>query len=153
MSKRLSAANGELTFATTLMVHDLCVCLALQKAARTVARQYDEALRPAHLTNGQFSLLMAVNRAEAPNLVDVANLLGMDRTTLTANLKPLARRGLVKIAVDPEDRRSRRLFLSARGRSALASALPIWKKTQARMARTLKGIDPKQLRAALNALS
>lgn len=152
MSKHASAANDKLTFAATLMVRDLCICLALQRAARVVARHYDEALRPAHLTNGQFSLLMALNRPDAPNLADVADLLGMDRTTLTAALKPLARRGLVKIAVDPEDRRSRRLFLSARGRSALACALPIWKKTQARMARSLKGIDPKQLRAALNAL-
>lgn len=153
MSKSSSAANNKLTFAATLMVRDLCMCLALQRAARVVARHYDEALRPAQLTNGQFSLLMALNRPDAPNLADVASLLGMDRTTLTAALKPLARRGLVTIAVDPDDRRSRRLFLSARGRSALASALPIWKEAQARMARSLKGIDPKQLRAALNALS
>jgi len=152
MSKRSSAADSKLTFAATLMVRDLCICLALQRAARVVARHYDEALRPAHLTNGQFSLLMALNRPDAPNLADVADLLGMERTTLTAALKPLPRRRLVKIAVDPEDRRSRRLLLSARGRSALTSAIPIWKKTQARMARSLKSIDPKQIRAALNAL-
>lgn len=152
MSKRSSSANREPTFATTLVVRDLCVCLALQRAARVVARRYDEALRPAHLTNGQFSLLMALNRKDAPNLADVASLLGMDRTTLTANLKPLSRRGLVKIAIDPDDRRSRRLHLTRQGHASLRKALPLWQAAQARMARLLRGKDPRAVRAALHAL-
>src|SRR5579872_4537459 len=109
MSKRASAKSDQLSFATTLHVRDHCLCLSLQRASRVMARRYDEALRPAHLTNGQFSLLMSLNRAKPPNVAEVAALLGMDRTTLTANLKPLARRGLLEIAVDEEDRRSRRL--------------------------------------------
>ncbi len=133
------------------MVRDLCMCLALQRATRIVARHYDEALRPAHLTNGQFSLLMALNREEPPNLADVARLLGMDRTTLTADLKPLARRGLVKIAVDPADRRSRRLHLTRQGRTALRKALPLWKTAQADLARQTKNSETR-LRAALKAL-
>ena len=94
------------------MVRDTCLCLHLQRAARAVARQFDEALRPLGLTNGQFSLLMSLNRPEPPTIGNVAALLAMDRTTLTANLKPLERRGLVELRIDDADRRSRRLILT-----------------------------------------
>ena len=75
-----------------------------QRAPPPTAPRYDDALRPLGLTSGQFSLLMSLNRVEPPTMGDVASLLAMDRTTLTANLKPLERRGLVELAVDPEDR-------------------------------------------------
>ncbi len=79
------------SFATTLRVRDSCLCLHVQRAARALARRFDEALRPVGLTNGQFSLLMALNRPDAPAMAVVAELLAMDRTTLTAALKPLER--------------------------------------------------------------
>src|SRR3954449_4976510 len=124
-------SNAGPSYATTLMVRDTCLCLHLQRAARAVARQFDEALRPLGLTNGQFSLLMALNRPEPPTLGSVAALLAMDRTTLTAALKPLERRKLVKVAIDKADRRSRRLILTAAGRALLLKALPIWKAEHA----------------------
>src|SRR5437763_11975183 len=105
--------------AITLLVRDHCLCLHAQRAARALARRFDEAMRPAGLTSGQFSLLMSLNRPAPPALGAVATLLGMDRTTLTANLKPLARRGAVKIAVDPADRRGRLLSLTPAGRKLL----------------------------------
>src|ERR687883_525561 len=114
-------------FATTRHVRDTCLCLHVQRAARTLARRFDEALRPVGLTSGQFSLLMSLNRPEPPTIGSVAALLAMDRTTLTANLKPLERRGLVRVTVDPSDRRSRRLVLTSAGRALLASAVPIWR--------------------------
>lgn len=83
----------------THQVRDHCLCLHVQRAARALARHFDDALRPAGLTNGQFSLLMSLNRPTPPGMGDVADLLAMDRTTLTAALKPLERRGLVKIAI------------------------------------------------------
>src|SRR5256714_15028662 len=92
---------------TTLLVRDCCLCLHIQRAARALARRFAEALRPVDLTNGQFSLMMALNRPEPPGMAPVAALLAMDRTTLTAALKPLERRGLVEIRVDPSDRRGR----------------------------------------------
>src|ERR1700761_9749448 len=116
-------------FSTTLLVRDTCLCLHVQRAARALARRFDDALRPAGLTNGQFSLMMSLNRPEPPGMASVANLLAMDRTTLTAALKPLERRGLVKIFPDPGDRRSRLLSLTAEGQKVLASATPIWEKT------------------------
>ena len=76
----------------------------------------------------------------------------MDRTTLTAALKPLERRGLVKITVDKEDKRSRRLALTAAGRALLGKAFPIWKRTHAEIDRTIIDHYPDVLRAALRAL-
>ena len=55
----------------------------------------------------------------------------MDRTTLTAALKPLERRGLVKVSVDSEDKRSRRLAITAAGRALLAKAFPLWRQAHA----------------------
>ena len=86
-----------LPYETTLLVRDCCLCLHMQRAARALARRFDEVLRPFELTNGQFSLLMSLNRPEPPSMGPVASLLAMDRTTLTAALKPLERRGLVKV--------------------------------------------------------
>src|SRR6266852_5341240 len=94
---------------TTLLVRDTCLCLHVQRAARALARRFDEALRPFGLTNGQFSLMMSLNRPEPPSMGSVAALLAMDRTTLTAALKPLERRGLVEVTTDPMDRRSRKM--------------------------------------------
>lgn len=152
MSKRPSTKSDQLSFATTLHVRDHCLCLALQRASRLMARRYDEALRPAHLTNGQFSLLMSLNRAKPPNVAEVAALLGLDRTTLTANLKPLARRGLLKISVDEEDRRSRRLQLTWQGRAILKQALPLWLAQQAETERLVKPAEFRHLQQALRAL-
>src|ERR1700760_4907792 len=81
------------SFETTLLVRDCCLCLHVQRAARALARRFDDALRPLSLTNGQFSLMMSLNRPEPAGMASVASLLAMDRTTLTAALKPLERRG------------------------------------------------------------
>src|ERR1044071_7674021 len=110
-----SEPSPAFSYAATRMVRDTCLCLHLQRAARAVARQFDEALRPLGLTNGQFSLLMSLNRSEPPTIGNVAALLVMDRTTLTANLKPLERRGLVRVRIDDTDRRNRRLILTGEG--------------------------------------
>lgn len=140
-------------FETTLHVRDTCLCLHVQRAARALARHFDEALRPAGLTNGQFSLMMALNRPDPAGMGAIAELLAMDRTTLTAALKPLERRGLVEIAVDPDDRRGRLLTLTAAGRAALAKAVPIWKREHAAVEGRLPAADPDRLRQDLRALS
>jgi DNA-binding MarR family transcriptional regulator len=143
--------RSRLPFGVTHQVRDACLCLHLQRAARVVARTFDEALRPLGLTSGQFSLLMSLNQPEPPGLGSIAALLAMDRTTLTANLKPLERRGLVEVAVDERDRRSRKLILTRRGRDLLIAALPVWKRTHAEIERPLKNAD--RLRKELQALA
>ena len=140
-------------FETTRYVREHCLCLAAQSAARTLARLFDDALRPVGLTSGQFSLLMSLNSPEPPTLGSLSSVLAMDRTTLTANLKPLERRGLVTAAVDSEDRRVRRLSLSKSGRATLRAAVPIWRRTHAKVEAQLgqaNGADA--LRAGLRTL-
>jgi len=134
---------------TTLRVRDTCLCLHLQRAARAVARRFDAAFRPLGLTNGQFSLMMSLNRPEPPSIGEVAALLAMDRTTLTAALKPLERRGLVKVSIDDTDRRSRRLILTDAGRALLAVAVPVWEGEHAAIEGLLEDADPDRLRADL----
>jgi DNA-binding MarR family transcriptional regulator len=147
------AKPTDLPFALTHQVRDTCFCLHVQRAARAVARRFDEALRPLDLTNGQFSLLMSLNRPVPATMGSVAALLAMDRTTLTANLKPLERRGLVRVEVDETDRRSRIMILTPAGRKLLTAAVPIWKRTHAAIDRLLGDSDPDRLRADLRALS
>ena len=118
--------TGPVPFDTTRMVRDRCLCLAAQRAARALARRFDTALRPVGLTNGQFSLLHALNRADPPRLTDLAPFLAVDRTTLTAALKVLEREGLVASTPDPADRRNRRLHLTGDGHARLSRALPLW---------------------------
>lgn len=139
------------SFETTLLVRDTCLCLHAQRAARALARRFDIALKPAGITSGQFSLLMSLNRPHPPKVGSVAALLAMDRTTLTANLKPLERRGLVETEADPTDKRARLLRLTPAGRAALVDAVPIWKAVHAEIETGLS--DPGRLRSELMVLS
>src|SRR6185437_14048620 len=100
MSTLQAHVSTDPTFETTLLVRNTCLCLHSQRAARAIARRFDIALKPVGITSGQFSLLMSLNRPGPPNLSSVASLLAMDRTTLTANLKPLERRRFVETAAD-----------------------------------------------------
>jgi len=138
---------------TILMVRDTCLCLHVQRAARALARRFDEAFKPLELTHGQFSLLMSLNRPEPPSMRQVSDVLAMDRTTVTANLKPLKRRGLVTVSVDEADKRGRHLALTPAGRALLVRALPIWRRTHAAIDRQLAPSDPNRLRADLRTFS
>lgn len=140
-------------FETTHLIRDTCLCLHVQRAARTLSRLFDEALRPVGLTSGQFSLLNALNRPEPPPIAPVAQLLAMDRTTLTAALKPLERDGLVLVTQDPKDRRSRLLLLTEKGREVLASAVPIWRDLHGAIEAGMSGLGPDDLRGGLTGLS
>ena len=146
-------SNPVVPFATTLLVRDTCLCLHVQRTARALGRRFDEALRPIGLTNGQFSLLMSLNRPEPPTMGAVALLLAMDRTTLTAALKPLERRGLVAIRPDPADRRSRRLALTAEGTALLAKAVPIWEGNHAALEAILGKRETDRFRKSLFQIS
>jgi len=142
----------DVPYETTHRVRDCCLCLHVQRAARALARRFDDALRPLNLTNGQFSLMMSLNRPEPPGMGPVAALLAMDRTTLTAALKPLERRGLVKVSSDPKDGRSRLMALTSKGKKLLAAAAPIWERTHAEIEAQIPDGDPDRLRRNLRAL-
>ncbi|MFB9951456.1 MarR family winged helix-turn-helix transcriptional regulator [Rhizobium puerariae] len=136
-------------FSTTLLVRDTCLCLHVQRAARALARRFDNAMKPIGLTNGQFSLMMSLNRPQPATMSSVVNLLAMDRTTLTAALKVLERRGLVETGTDPKDRRGKLLRLTNDGMTMLSAALPIWKRVHAEIDSELGEGGPDDLRKAL----
>jgi DNA-binding MarR family transcriptional regulator len=145
------SAPASLPYGVTHEVAGACLCLHAQRAARALARRFDVELRAFGLTNGQFSLLMSLNRAQPPTVGSVADLLAMDRTTLTANLKPLERRGLVRSATDEADRRVHRLELTPDGTALLVAAVPVWRRAHAAIEADLPDAD--RLRADLRTLS
>ena len=107
-----------------------CNCTALRKATRRVSQLYDSALEPCGLRTTQRAILSHIARTGTPPIGELAGALVMDRGALTHNLKPLERDGLVEIGIDPDDRRNRRVALTAAGRSKLAESEPLWKRAQ-----------------------
>jgi DNA-binding MarR family transcriptional regulator len=128
-----------------------CWCLAAQRAARRLARLYDDGLRPFGLTHGQFSLLMlAAGHPGGANVGRLAEALVMDRTTVTAALKPLERRALLRVETAADDLRQRRIRLTAQGQALLAEATVAWQALQAQVRRER---PPSDLRPSLRQLA
>lgn len=138
---------------TVLHVRDTCLCLAAQRAARRLARRFDTALRPFGLTNGQYSLMIALNQPEPPAMGRLAPFLAMDPSTLTAAVKPLARRGLLTVEQDPADRRSRRLRITPEGVALMREAVEVWRETHAALDAELEPGTGDALRQGLAQIS
>lgn len=151
MSTYYDFMDQSLPLSVTHEVRDRCLCLHVQQAARALGRRFDDALKPVGLTHGQYSLLISLNRP-APTIGETAYLLAMDRTTLTANLKPLERRGLLVQRPDDKDKRNRRLHLTELGRETLKKAVPIWRATHDDIDAMLAG-DQTALRGDLLSLA
>lgn len=134
-------------------VRDACLCFASQRAARRLARRFDGAFRDLDLTNGQFSLMTALGGMGDPTIGRLSDFLVMDRTTVTALLKALERRGLVAVIPDPADRRTRRVSLSEAGARLIAEAIPVWRSEHARLERELTAPIAESAREALAALA
>jgi DNA-binding MarR family transcriptional regulator len=100
----------------------------LRQATRAVTAQFDAHLQPTGLRATQLNLLMAVETGAATTITDLAEILAMDRTTMTRNLKVLRDRGLVEL---------HRIALTVEGRRAAATALPLWEQVQARFVASL----------------
>jgi len=109
-----------------------CTCASLRQASRAVTQVYDAALQPSGLKATQFTLLAAATYVDRVPVTRLAEMLVMDRTTLTRNLRPLEAQGLLRIEAG-EDRRSREILITAKGRRKLASALPLWDQAQAKL--------------------
>ena len=129
-----------------------CYALALRRAARAVSRRYDEAFRALDLNNGQFSMLSLIAGLGPVRMTTLAERLEMDRTTVTAALKPLVRRGLIGVEVSPSDPRGRDALLTRAGKSVLARAVPIWVGLQAELDANMSAAQSKHLRTALQLL-
>lgn len=106
-----------------------CVCANLRKASRLISQTYDEFLRPSGLKATQFGLLMTVRGFGKTTVSKLAEWAIMDRTTVTRNLKLLAKKELVKIEPG-EDQRERVVAITDKGIDALLSGRPFWEKAQ-----------------------
>lgn len=117
-----------------------CACLALRKATRIVTQFYDSALRPHGLRATQCPILVVASRMSRIPLALLAEQLGMERTTLLRNVRPLARRGLLEVGV-PDGSRRTELRITPEGRALVARVYPVWKRAQTRMLRGLQGAE------------
>jgi DNA-binding MarR family transcriptional regulator len=133
-------------------IRDKCLCLATQRAARRLARRFDRLFAPLGLTNGQFSMLVALSGQWRPRLGELADFLGMDSTTMTAAIKPLQKRGLVALQADDADGRIRRPRLTDEGRAVVAQAVPLWREEHAKVQAELVGQDAAALAGVLKDL-
>ena len=127
----------------------VCTCFNLRKAARAVTQFYSGIIRVSDLRGTQFSILAIVTMKGSATIKQLADLLVMDRTTLTRDLKVMEDHGLIKIA-SGKDRRMRVVTLTARGRKALVNALPLWERAQARM---VQGLGEERFRRLLSDLA
>jgi DNA-binding MarR family transcriptional regulator len=127
-----------------------CTCMRLRKATRRVSQIYDRSLEKAGMTVTQYGLLGHIARYDGVGIGELAEKLIMDPTTLTRNLRPLERRGLVKVKADRSDRRSRCLHLTASGRAAFENAVPAWVSAQRHIEAAFGGLETAALNDALD---
>lgn len=145
-------SEASLPIETVHEIRDHCLCLATQRAARLLARRFDQLFARLGLTNGQFSILVALSGAWRPRLGELAEFLGMDSTTMTAAIKPLEKRGLVQLRKDEADARVRRPGLTEEGREVVARAVPLWREEHAKLQAELVGQDASALAQILGQL-
>lgn len=110
-----------------------CACHKVRMAARALTRSYDDALRSTGLRATQVSVLAAIAVDGSTSITALAEVIGMDRTTLTRNLRPLERARLIAIGQEGA-RRARRLSITPQGRARLKQAIPLWRAAQDELA-------------------
>ncbi len=106
-----------------------CACFNVRKSARVLTQHYDTAMQSVDLRATQFTILGVLSAYSGITVTDLADILMMDRTTLTRNLRPLENKGLVKTRAG-DDRRTRLIELSKKGKNKLEKAIPLWKQAQ-----------------------
>jgi DNA-binding MarR family transcriptional regulator len=129
-----------------------CTCFVVRRAARHLTQAYDRYLAPTGLRTTQYSLLSTLRRTGPRSIQSLAGEMGLDRTTLGRNLRPLERDGLVSIGVDPLDRRGRALAISEAGEVKLEEARHCWEAAQARFVDTYGEAETQALHATLDGL-
>jgi DNA-binding MarR family transcriptional regulator len=106
-----------------------CTCGELRKAARAITLLYDNAFKSSGLLSTQFNVLQAIYNIDSIRISDLANKLGMDRTTLTRNLSVLERQGFIEIS-QGKDHRTRIVTATQKGRSAVSKTILLWNEVQ-----------------------
>jgi len=136
-------------FAASLPAENLCNVTALRKAARRISQLYDAMLAPTGLRSTQRAILVYVARYGSPTMSELAAALVLDRSALNHNLKPLERDGLLRVVVDQDDRRSRRILLSKLGEVKLRESTQAWQRAQQRFETSFGARQSAALRASL----
>lgn len=119
-----------------------CACSAARRASRAITHHYDAALRGSGLRNTQFTTLATLAQTGPMPMTRLAAFLGLERTTLTRNLKPLLRDGLVEMR-EEKDGRVRRIAIASKGEAAARNAFPLWKKAQDSAKKVIATLDPR----------
>jgi DNA-binding MarR family transcriptional regulator len=132
-----------------------CLCFRARRVSRALTRLYDEALRPLGIHATQLTLLnaIAMSGGRGAAMSPLSEVLAMDATTLSRNLRPLEKAGLVRLAPLPADRRVRLAFLTSEGERCVADALPLWNRAHERIAVALGPAAAADLRDRLDATS
>jgi DNA-binding MarR family transcriptional regulator len=132
---------------------EICSCSALRQAARRVTKLYDDALAPTGLGVNQFSILARLSLVGPITIQDLARLLVMDRSTLGHLLRPLEKRGFVKLEISARDRRSRWMTLTQAGKAAVAKGRPRWAAAQRQFESTFGREAALELRTVLKEIA
>ena len=132
---------------------EICNFAALRQAARRVTKLYDDALAPIGLGANQFSILARLSLVSSSTIQDLAGLLVMDRSTLGHLLRPLEKRGLVKLEISERDRRSRMVALTPAGKAVVAKGRPRWAVAQRQFESTFGKEAALELRAVLKEIA
>ncbi len=130
-----------------------CLCFRARRVSRALTRMYDEALRPLGIHATQLTLLTAIAMSgkRGGMMNRLSEVLAVDGTTLSRNLRPLERAGLLRIERSPADRRVRRVFLTPEGERKLEDALPLWTQAHERVVATLGAEAAADLRECFDA--
>jgi DNA-binding MarR family transcriptional regulator len=128
-----------------------CLCTKLRRASRGVTRLYDEALADVGLNAAQFSLLRYLQRLGQPSISELAEAMGLDRSTLGRNLRVVEGRGLLQLA-GGTDQRSRKVVLTDAGVRVLEQGAPLWQQAQEQLALRLGADKRAELMALLDDL-
>ena len=134
------------------MLASQCLCTNLRRAARGVSRHYDGALDGFGINVAQYSLLCNLQRLEQPSISELAEAMGLDRSTLGRNLRVLEGEGLVQL-VEGDDLRNRLVVLTATGQERLTAALPAWEAAQQKLIDKLGAEKREMLLALLDELA
>jgi DNA-binding MarR family transcriptional regulator len=138
-----------------LIERNRCNCAALRKASRRLSQFYDRALAPSGLRATQFAVLSEITRRvdEAPTILDLAEALVMDPSTIGQNLRPLEREGLVTLQADARDRRRRNVAITDKGLACFALAQPLWRAAQEHFEESFGSEAARDLRASLRSIA
>jgi DNA-binding MarR family transcriptional regulator len=134
-------------------VESNCNVTALRRASRHLTKLYDAELAPSGLRATQRGILVQVARQGAPTMTELAAALVLDRTALNRNLKPMVEAGLLRVVADEEDRRSKRILLSARGEARIRETRELWRRAQDRFEAVYGAREAAALRSSLNAIA